>query len=47
MKKWEYKVLTNPSLLEDAGRIGWELVSVVYLPVIGQTNFYLKREIIE
>ena len=49
INKWEYKVLENalPTELNILGMKGWELVSVVSRPPIGNISAYLKREYVE
>lgn len=47
--KWEYKVLENvlPAELNILGQDGWELVSVVSRPPVGNVTAYLKREYVK
>lgn len=47
--KWEYKVLENalPTELNILGMEGWELVSVVSRPPIGNISAYLKRKYVK
>lgn len=47
--KWEYKVLENvlPTELNILGQDGWELVSVVSRPPVGNVTAYLKREYVK
>ncbi len=46
MKTFEYRLRLDPSILEinDCGKSGWELVSVVYNSNTGVKTFYFKRE---
>lgn len=41
MKRWEYLVETDPSKLNEWGKEGWELVSVIMKEQ--QVVHYLKR----
>lgn len=49
INKWEYKVLENalPTELNILGMDGWELVSVVSRPPVGNISAYLKREYVK
>lgn len=41
MKRWEYRIVTDSSKLNDLGHEGWELVSVIMKEE--HEVFYLKR----
>ncbi|MGZ9586064.1 hypothetical protein [Paenibacillus marinisediminis] len=41
MKRWEYRIETDGSKLNEWGQEGWELVNVVWK--MEQEVFYLKR----
>jgi hypothetical protein len=54
MKQWEYIEYTkelydedNEQKLTNFGRIGWELVSVIYNSETNRTIHYFKREVIQ